>query len=131
MLERCEVFSSKALVSESDFSSEPSAPAITAGLPGTCTDVEKTKAKTSGPLNFKESGRQTVQRFLFPGGDVSTMLPADLWLEELLTPSLTQRREGYLSNLQEQTHSITTKRGPQERKKLLQWAWKKIPGIFV
>lgn len=45
MLKRCELFSDKAVVSKSDFSPEPSAPAIAAGLPGTCTDLEKNKSR--------------------------------------------------------------------------------------
>lgn len=67
-----------------------------------------------------ESGRQTVQRLLFPEGDVSNLLPADLWLGELLTSDLTQSGEDDLSNLQGCTHIVITETESQERKNLLQ-----------
>lgn len=121
MLKRCESSSDKAVVSKSDFSPETSAPAIAAGLPGTCTDLEKKqKLRQVGHSALGESRKQMVQRLLFPAGDISTLLPADLWLEGLLTPSLTWNREGNSSNLQEQTHVIITKTQSQERKKCLQ-----------
>lgn len=50
-----------------------------------------------------------MHRLLFFGGDVSTPLPADLWLEELITSSLTESGEGDLSNLQERNHIVITK----------------------
>lgn len=53
MHEICEFFSSKALASKSDFSPAPSVLAIAEGLPGTCIDEEKTKAKISGSLNVR------------------------------------------------------------------------------
>lgn len=53
MLKRCESFFDKAVVSKSDFSPEPSAPAIAAGFLAHAQTWKKTKAETSGSYSFR------------------------------------------------------------------------------
>lgn len=92
MLERCELFCDKALASESDFSPEPLLLPWQQDFLPRAETWKKQNLGQAGHSASRESERQKMQRLLIPAGDVSTLTPADLGLEELLTPSLTEQR---------------------------------------